>query len=223
MSDVDAVPSADSCRASLRRSRERRACSARSRRNAFRGRGIVAALVAAMTLVAGVATAADGGAAAGAAPAASAASWEKALKRGSRGRAVKAVQRRLRLAADGVFGPATERAVKRFQRRKGLTADGIVGAATARALGLRIATGTRRSASGSPTATLERIAQCESGGNPRAVSPGGHYRGKYQFSRETWRSLGGKGDPAKASEAEQDRLALKLYERRGTGPWPSCA
>jgi soluble lytic murein transglycosylase-like protein len=70
---------------------------------------------------------------------------------------------------------------------------------------------------------LKRIAQCESGGNPRAVSPDGKYRGKYQFTRATWRSMGGHGDPAKASEYEQDKRALKLYRREGTKPWPNCA
>jgi soluble lytic murein transglycosylase-like protein len=70
---------------------------------------------------------------------------------------------------------------------------------------------------------LKKIARCESGGDPRAVSPDGNYRGKYQFTRETWRSVGGHGDPAKASEYEQDKRALKLYKREGTAPWPNCA
>ena len=70
---------------------------------------------------------------------------------------------------------------------------------------------------------LKKIAMCESGDNPRAVSPDGKYRGKYQFTRRTWRSVGGHGDPAKASEYEQDKRALKLYRREGTSPWPNCA
>jgi soluble lytic murein transglycosylase-like protein len=69
---------------------------------------------------------------------------------------------------------------------------------------------------------LEAIALCESGGNPRAVSPGGQYRGKYQFSQGTWEGLGGTGDPAKAPEWKQDRLALKLYRQSGNAPWPNC-
>ena len=39
----------------------------------------------------------------------------------------------------------------------------------------------------------------------------------------TWRAYGGEGDPIDASEAEQDRVALRLYRARGTSPWPSCA
>jgi peptidoglycan hydrolase-like protein with peptidoglycan-binding domain len=56
---------------------------------------------------------------------------------GSRGSAVRLLQRRLGIAADGVFGPGTKRALKNFQRAHGLTADGIAGPATWSALGLR--------------------------------------------------------------------------------------
>ena len=156
-----------------------------------------------------------------------------ALERGDRGPAVAALQRRLNLNADGVFGPATERAVKRFQRRRGLTRDGVVGRQTAAILKLRLPRSsagrrTTRSLSGATVprrhrSTLERIARCESGGNPGAVSASGRYRGKYQFSRATWRSVGGSGDPAAASESEQDRRAAALLAREGTAPWPNCA
>jgi len=54
-----------------------------------------------------------------------------------RGSSVALLQRRLGLAADGVFGPGTARAVRRFQRAHGLTADGVVGPSTWRALGVR--------------------------------------------------------------------------------------
>ena len=71
-------------------------------------------------------------------------------------------------------------------------------------------------------AHLQAIAQCESGGNPRAIGGGGAYRGKYQFDYGTWASVGGSGDPAAASEAEQDRRAAALYARAGAAPWPVC-
>ena len=71
-------------------------------------------------------------------------------------------------------------------------------------------------------ATLESIAACESGGDPTSVSPDGTYRGKYQFDRGTWASVGGSGDPAAAPEAEQDRRAALLYSRSGATAWPVC-
>lgn len=70
--------------------------------------------------------------------------------------------------------------------------------------------------------TLEAIAECESGGDPKIVSADGSYRGKYQFSFSTWETVGGSGDPAEASEAEQDYRAALLYDRSGSSPWPVC-
>jgi hypothetical protein len=69
---------------------------------------------------------------------------------------------------------------------------------------------------------LESVAQCESGGNPAAVSPDGQYRGKYQFDQQTWESVGGSGDPAAAPEAVQDQKAAQLQAQRGSSPWPVC-
>lgn len=62
--------------------------------------------------------------------------YTRALKRGSRGTDVKALQQKLdelgfyKSAADGVFGKGTENAVKTFQRAHSLKADGIVGKST---------------------------------------------------------------------------------------------
>jgi peptidoglycan hydrolase-like protein with peptidoglycan-binding domain len=166
---------------------------------------------------------------------ASLASVEETLRKGDRGSAVRKLQRRLGIAADGVFGPQTARAVRRYQRRHGLVADGIVGPLTRGELGLaRFSSADIRhpgakggSKGGDSPVKLPRvlaeIAECESGGDPRAVSANGMYRGKYQFSRSTWRAMGGRGkDPARASEAHQDRMALKLYRAQGVAPWPAC-
>jgi hypothetical protein len=165
------------------------------------------------------------------------ASSEVTLRKGDRGSAVRRLQRRLGVPADGVFGPMTRRAVKRFQRRRGLVGDGIVGPITRRALGLARFSGAdvrhppedatdATEADDSPVRlprVLVEIAECESGGNPRAVSANGLYRGKFQFSRGTWKAVGGRGDdPARASEAHQDRMALKLYRAEGVTPWPAC-
>lgn len=69
---------------------------------------------------------------------------------------------------------------------------------------------------------LARIAQCESGGNPAAVSPDGQFRGKYQFLISTWYAVGGLGLPDEAPEWEQDQRAYELYLRAGPGQWPVC-
>jgi N-acetylmuramoyl-L-alanine amidase len=60
------------------------------------------------------------------------------LKLGSRGNEVKALQEKLNLKADGIFGPLTEEAVKDFQRSNGLEVDGIVGANTLSKLNLSV-------------------------------------------------------------------------------------
>ena len=105
-----------------------------------------------------------------------------------------------------------------FQRAHGLHVDGVAGAQTLAALGITA----QKASSDDPAAVLERIAQCESGGDPTAVSRDHRYFGKYQFSKATWRTVGGEGNPAKTTEDEQDMRAMRLYKRRGTAPWPVC-
>ena len=109
--------------------------------------------------------------------------------------------------------------------------DGVAGPATLSALGIaakqpavdKPVAGTGEPADANDgSAQLASIARCESGGDPTAISADGRYRGKYQFSRTTWRELGGKGDPAKAPEAVQDEIAARLLAQRGTTPWPVC-
>ena len=79
-----------------------------------------------------------------------------------------------------------------------------------------------RGASPGGGAGLAGIRSCESGGNYQAVSPSGKYRGAYQFDQRTWRSVGGSGDPAAASPAEQDARAQRLKSQRGSSPWANC-
>jgi len=67
------------------------------------------------------------------------------------------------------------------------------------------------------------LAQCESGGNPRAVSSNGLYYGLFQFSLPTWRAMGGSGLPSDASPEEQLQRAQALQARSGWGQWPACA
>jgi len=74
------------------------------------------------------AMAALGGKVSAAAPVTTAVS--ETLRRGSKGAAVKKLQAKLRLKADGDFGPGTEAALKKWQSANGLTADGIAGPKT---------------------------------------------------------------------------------------------
>jgi uncharacterized protein YabE (DUF348 family) len=67
-----------------------------------------------------------------------------------------------------------------------------------------------------------KLAQCESGGNPRANTGNGYY-GLYQFSLGTWQAMGGSGLPSDASAAEQTQRAKALQARSGWGQWPACA
>lgn len=49
------------------------------------------------------------------------------VRRGSNGSTVVAVQKALKITADGIFGPGTERTLKEWQAKNGLVPDGIAG------------------------------------------------------------------------------------------------
>ena len=71
-----------------------------------------------------------------------------------------------------------------------------------------------------------KIAQCESGGNPRAVSPNGLYRGLYQISASTWAAYGGTSYAARpdlASPSQQLAVAQKIQQGQGWNAWPTCS
>jgi hypothetical protein len=76
---------------------------------------------------------------------------------------------------------------------------------------------------------LGRLRACESGGNYRAVSSTGTYRGAYQFSRTTWNGVAAANfpqyngvDPAAAAPEVQDAFTRALYVQLGAAPWPVC-
>lgn len=78
---------------------------------------------------------------------------------------------------------------------------------------------------GDPTADDFRILRwCESGRDHSAgVDSPERARGFYKFMRGTWASVGGHGDPAAASYAEQTMRAILLYRREGWTPWLASA
>jgi hypothetical protein len=74
---------------------------------------------------------------------------------------------------------------------------------------------------------LQCVVQVESSGNYQAVSPDGQYMGAFQFSQSTWNEaaqLAGLPQligvpPNQASKADQDTLAIALYNADGEQPW----
>lgn len=75
------------------------------------------------------------------------------------------------------------------------------------------------------SAFARKVANCESGGNPRAVNASGKYRGKWQMDASFWRTYGGlqyASTPDRATEAQQDSVAYRGWQDRGWSPW-SCA
>ena len=118
--------------------------------------------------------------------------------------------RAVRLARKADISAAAER-----RRARGKSADQL----RARIRGLTHRLHAPTGSTASPT--MQAIAECESGGNP-ATDTGNGFYGKYQFDLQTWQAVGGSGNPAQASEAEQDRRAAALYAQAGPSPWPVC-
>jgi resuscitation-promoting factor RpfB len=70
----------------------------------------------------------------------------------------------------------------------------------------------------------DALAKCEAGGN-WAINTGNGYYGGLQFNRGTWLANGG-GQyaeyPNQATREQQIAIGSRLYEARGTSPWPHC-
>jgi peptidoglycan hydrolase-like protein with peptidoglycan-binding domain len=92
----------------------------------------------------------------------------KAGAAGKRGD-VRALQHKIGVAADGVFGPATERALKRWQRRHGLVADGIAGPQTRSAMGLGAGPVLKRKGGGGSGRRSGRAGRTHRSGGVRAL------------------------------------------------------
>jgi hypothetical protein len=70
--------------------------------------------------------------------------------------------------------------------------------------------------------TWDRLARCESGGRWHIATGNGHYGG-LQFTLSSWRWVGGRGYPHRASKGEQIRRAHILLGRGGWRHWPACS
>ncbi len=132
-------------------------------------------------------------------------------------------------------------AIAQQQAQEAAAAAAAVAAAQARAAATASRSQVTASSAGtggadpppSPTALpslnsfLQCVIQAESGGDYQAVSPNGEYMGAFQFSQSTWNEaavLAGMPQlinvpPNQATPAEQDDLAIALYNADGSQPW----
>ncbi len=131
-----------------------------------------------------------------------------------RGPRVVVLQEALGVAADGWYAQATQQAHRLALDFVGLPTD----IAPAPVL-----------PPGPDASKWAALRDCESNGNYAITNPSGKYRGAYQFDRRTWNSVAERHaprlvgvDPAAASPADQDLMALALYSERGASPWPQC-
>jgi len=126
---------------------------------------------------------------------------------------VAALQQILNVSVDGWYSPDTRQAHLEVLEFLGLDTDEVPDVAPP----------------GPSSEQWAALRSCESGGDYSIVSSSGRYRGAYQFARATWDSVAERQnpslvgvDPATASAAEQDAMALALYREAGAGPWPVC-
>jgi hypothetical protein len=127
---------------------------------------------------------------------------------------VAALQQALGVTADGWYGNATQRAHRAALEFVGLPTDTVPAPVLP---------------PGPDPSQWAALRDCESNGDYAITSRTGKYRGAYQFDRSTWNSVAERHaphlvgvDPAAASPADQDSMALALYSERGARPWPHC-
>lgn len=81
------------------------------------------------------------------------------LQQGSRGSAVVALQKKLGVAADGIFGPRTAAALRKWQSSHGLTPDGIYGPKTQAKMGGSSGGSSKKKASGPSSKAMQEFAE----------------------------------------------------------------
>lgn len=73
----------------------------------------------------------------------------------------------------------------------------------------------------------DRLAICESGKNPRAISKSGKYKGAFQFSDETWANVKSPSDPVDPRDATYERQREIVIAKFPISSWssqfPTCA
>jgi hypothetical protein len=77
-------------------------------------------------------------------------------------------------------------------------------------------------ASAAPAGVWDKLAMCESSGN-WSINSGNGFSGGLQFTPQTWRAFGGKGQAHQASREEQIAVAERVLKGQGWGAWPACS
>jgi resuscitation-promoting factor RpfA len=73
-----------------------------------------------------------------------------------------------------------------------------------------------------PAGVWDKLAMCESTGN-WSINSGNGFSGGLQFTPQTWRAFGGKGQAHQASREEQIAVAERVLKGQGWGAWPACS
>jgi hypothetical protein len=146
---------------------------------------------------------------------------------------LRAAQDRAAEAAERAAAGAAQQAADQLAAKQALVTSQLAVAIAAERIGQAAsAVATRAGAGGAvPDPPLPPFLQCvvqvESGGDYQAVSPNGLYMGAFQFSQSTWNlaaQLAGLPQligvpPNEASKADQDTLAVALWQADGSQPW----
>jgi peptidoglycan hydrolase-like protein with peptidoglycan-binding domain len=139
---------------------------------------------------------------------------------------VRALQRKVGVPADGIFGPATERALKRWQRRRGLVADGIAGPQTRSAMGLGAGPVLKRKRGSARPGRRSRAGRAERGGGVRSlqrrigVPADGVFGPGTEAALKRWQAAHGLVADGVAGPQTREKLGLgsgPVLKRRGRG------
>jgi resuscitation-promoting factor RpfA len=98
----------------------------------------------------------------------------------------------------------------------------LVRLAVAGAIAIGVPLAMTGTANAAPDSVWDKLAKCESSGN-WATNTGNGFSGGLQFTPQTWRAFGGKGQAHQASRAEQIAVAERVLEGQGWGAWPACS
>jgi peptidoglycan hydrolase-like protein with peptidoglycan-binding domain len=139
---------------------------------------------------------------------------------------IRALQRKVGVPADGIFGPATERALKRWQRRRGLVADGIAGPQTRSAMGLGAGPVLKRKRGSARPGRRSRAGRAERGGGVRSlqrrigVPADGVFGPGTEAALKRWQAAHGLAADGVAGPQTREKLGLgpgPVLKRRGGG------